>query len=266
MPGVRGPKDAAWFNDDEWSGVETPLWLAWISNQGRSAAVWAATDELARREALSVVVPAVLRREGILDGHGAVIAPDPRRPDHAVFVTGLSGSGKSSLTVACALGQGRFLSDDSVAIGFAGSGLTAWSRRSALSLSPEMHRELLPDAAGRVFEDKVVLDARMTFPDRCAESLEVRAIVFLERGGRSGAAPGEDPGLEKTRVVPVETADAYRRLLMGHPILTVDKGARPSFKVVRTLADLPCHHMVGGRDLIDPRTACDALAALLPSQ
>lgn len=264
-PFLRGPSDAPWFNDGDWSGVETPTWLAWISNnRSRSAAVWGATEELARRDALSVVVPAVLRREGLLDGHGALIAPDPARPDHGVFVTGLSGSGKSSLTVSCALGGARFLSDDSVAIGWAGTHLRAWPRRSAISLSPQMRRRLVPDAQGRVFEDKIVLDARTTFPDRYADSLQVCALVFLERGPAAGDASGAPPPSSPTRVVRIESSEAYRRVLMGHPILALDTGARSCFKVVRDLANLPALHMMGGPDLLDPQVACATLSALLP--
>ena len=184
-PQLRGPSGAAWFNDDEWSGVETPSWLAWISNKGKSAAVWGLSPDLARRDALAVVIPAVLRREGFLDGHGAVVAPDPSRPDDGVFVTGLSGSGKSSLTVSSALGGARFLSDDSVAIGPDPSFLRAWSRRSSISLSPWMHARLVPGAAGQPFDDKIIFDAPATFPESCAVSLRVTAIVFLERGDAS---------------------------------------------------------------------------------
>lgn len=259
-PPLRGPAGASWFNDEEWSGVETSSWLAWVSNRGRSAAVWGATEDLARRDAMAVVIPAILRREGLLDGHGAVIAPDPERPDEGVFVTGLSGSGKSSLTVSCALGRGRFLSDDSVAIGFEAALLRAWPRRSSLSLSPEMQRRLLPNVVGRPFDDKIAFDGGETFPDRRAPSLRVRAIVFLERGDAAGRALA----VETTRTTAVQSTDAYQRLLMGHPILAVDRGARPSFKVVRSLADLPGYRMAGGRDLLDPKSACDTLSALLP--
>jgi hypothetical protein len=262
-PAPRGPEGASWFNDREWSGVETPSWLAWISNKGRSAAVWGVTEEIARRDPLSVVLPAVLRREGLLDGHGAVIAPDPERPDHGIFVTGLSGSGKSSLTVSCALGGGRFLSDDSVAIGRVPSHLRAWPRRTAVSLSPDMRRKLVPDAVGRPFEDKIILDARTTFPDRCADSLEVCAVVFLERGV-AGVDTSGAHGSSPARIVPIEAADAYRRLLMGHPILALDTGARSCFKVVRDLANLPSFHMTRAPDLLDPQIACDTLSALLP--
>lgn len=259
-PFRRGPRGAPWFNDDEWSGVETPSWLAWISNKNRSALVWGATQDLARRDALSVVVPAVLRRAGFLDGHGAVIAPDAARPDAGVFVTGLSGAGKSSLTVASALGGARFLSDDSVALGLTAGHPRAWSRRWAISLSQEMHRELLPDSVGRLSDGKAVFDARETFPDGWADSLSVQAIIFLERAD----AAVQPRVLETTRTTTVKSADAYQRLLMGHPILAMDRGARPSFKVLRALADLPCYRMAGGRDLLDPRTACDTLSTLLP--
>ena len=261
-PAVRGPQGARWFNDDEWSGVETSQWLAWISNISSVAAVWSAVEKLARRDALAVVIPAVLRRQGLLDGHGAVIAPDKDRPDDAIFVTGLSGSGKSSLTVACALGGGRFVSDDSVAIGQDQTSLRAWARRSLLSLSPEMFDRFLPEAAGSVFEGKRLFDARTTF-ERCfVDSQRVLAVAFLE-----GATPPDEGirgGPERTVVSPIEPAEGYRRLLMGHPILALDRGARPCFQTVRALSDLPCYSVTRGRDLLDPATACKTLASLLP--
>ena len=47
-------------------------------------------------------------------------------------------------------------------------------------------------------------------------------------------------------------------------LAAVDLGARPAFAVVRSLADLPSYHLTGGPDLLDPQTACETLAALLP--
>lgn len=265
VPSFRGPVGARWFNDDEWSGIETPSWVAWISNRDRSAAVWGMTPEIARSEAIPAVLPAALRRDGLLDGHGAVIAPDPERPDDGLFVTGLSGSGKSSLTVSCALGSGRFLSDDSVAIGFDGDDLRAWPRRPSISLFPQMHRQLIPGIVGRAFDDKVILDGASAFPERWVPSLAIRAVVFLEGGENESSGPVVERTLERTRVAQIEPTASYQRLIMGHPILAVDQGARRSFTVVRRLADLPSFVMVGGRDLLDPSTACARLAAMLPS-
>jgi len=254
VPGLRGPTGASWFNDSEWSGVETSEWVAWVSNTRRAAAVWGVTEALGRREALTVVIPAVLRREGLLDGHGAVIAPDRSRPHDGVFVSGLSGAGKSSLTVSSALAGARFVSDDSVAIGLVASDVLAWARRSSISLTARMYSELLAESADHFLAaGKVSLDARTAFPNGCADFLKVRAVAFLARGVG-----------ERTRSTAITPAGAYQRLLMGHPILAVDTGARRTFAVVRRLASLPCYDVAGGSDLLEPQTACETIASLLP--
>ena len=112
-----GSPGVPWFNHADWSGIETADWVAWISNRSKAARVSRESPGGALGEPLSVVIPAILRREGLVDGHGAIVAPDPRRPDDGIFITGLSGSGKSTLTVSAALGGARLVSDDSVAIG-----------------------------------------------------------------------------------------------------------------------------------------------------
>ena len=252
-PVARGPRDARWFNDDEWSGVETAAWTAWVSNRDRCAALWASSSEAAR-EALSVVIPGALRREGVMDAHGAVIAPDPARPDDAVFVTGLSGAGKSTLAMTSALGGARFVADDSAAIGLVGANLVSWPRRSSMSLTPDMARRVLRDRPRETYGDKDFVDGRDLFPAQFASSLTVRAVAFLERG------PGQD-----TQVSPVSPSLAYRQLLMGHPILAVDRGARRCFDVVRRLAALPSYRVAGGTDLLEPAKACSTLSALLSS-
>lgn len=257
----RGPDGAAWFNEDGWSGIETREWVAWISNRAREAAVWGQTGEAASREALSVVIPAILRREGLLDGHGAIIAPDSRRPDEGVFVTGLSGSGKSTLAISAALGGARLVSDDSVAIGPEIGSLRGWSRRSAMSLSAPAHRLLFPDAPRREVEGKVWFDARDLLGSRYVDSLRVRCVVFLE----PAADRGGETAPSVTSSQPIGSADSYRRILMGHPILSMDVGARKCFGVVRALADMPAYRMVTGRDALEsPRAASAALSALLP--
>ncbi len=261
-PAVRGPQGARWFNDGDWSGVETSQWLAWISNTRTLAAVWSPVEDLARRDALAVVIPGILRRQGLVDGHGAVIAPDRDRPDDGIFVTGLSGSGKSSLTVSCALGGGHFVSDDSVAIGPQSSSLRAWARRSLLSLSPEMFDRFIPAATGSLFEGKILFDGRATF-DRCfVGSQRVLAVAFLE--GDASPSQGLRSVAERTTVSPIGSAEAYRRLLMGHPILALDRGARPAFHVLRALSDLPSYSITRGRDLLEPSVARKTLSSLLP--
>ena len=250
-PTPRGPQKSPWFNDDQWSGVETDAWVAWISNRDRRAALWAHTEESAR-EALSVVIPGVLRRERVLDAHGAVVAPDPARPDDAVFITGLSGAGKSTLALTSVLGGARFVADDSAAIGLTGSALVSWPRRSLMSLDPAMASRLLPERARASFGDKDFIDARDFFPGQFASSLTVRALAFLERGSGQASQWGR-----------ISPSLAYRQLLMGHPILAVDRGARHCFEVVRRLADVPAYRLAGGTDLLEPETACATLTALL---
>ena len=62
---------------------------------------------------------------------------------------------------------------------------------------------------------------------------------------------------------PVSPSLAYRQLLMGHPILAVDRGATRCFDVVRRLAALPSYRVFGGTDLLDPANACFTLSNLL---
>jgi hypothetical protein len=252
-PAPRGLREAPWFNTEEWSGVETKDWSAWVGNRGRQASLWGRSAEAAR-EALSVVIPGALRRESVMDAHGAVIAPDPARPDDAIFVTGLSGAGKSTLAATSALGGARFVSDDSAAIGLVGTRLVSWPRRSLMSLTPSMVERLFPDRARDTRGDKDFIDARDLFPAQFAPALTVRAVAFLELG------PGEES--EASSVPP---AVAYGRLLMGHPILAVDRGAASCFAVVRRLAALPSYRLVGGAALLKPQNACSTLAALLPA-
>ncbi|MEO8359564.1 MAG: hypothetical protein ABI672_06010 [Vicinamibacteria bacterium] len=254
-PSLRGPAGAPWFNTAEWSGLETDRWSAWIGNHAQTGFIWAGT-KMEESEPLSVVMPAALRRAGILDGHGAVIAPDPNRPDDGLFVTGLSGSGKSTLTVSCALGGARFLTDDSVAIGNTGSALTAWPRRSALALTRTMHDALLGPSPTPVKHEKVFFDGKKIFGSRCVPSLTVRAVVFMERD-QGGDASSTSAGR-------VDQMEALRRLLMGHPILALDVAAKTCFPIVRSLASLPGYRLSGGPDLLDPVTACATLSALLP--
>ena len=255
----RGQSGALWFDSGDWSGVETASWVAWISNRGKDAAAWGEGTGPALREALSVVIPAILRRDGLLDGHGALVAPDPSRPDDGVFITGLSGSGKSTLAVACALAGARFVSDDSLAIGSSPHGLRGWSRRASMSLAGSIHRRLLP---GRVHDEvngKVWFDAAATFGDLAVDSLQVCSVLFLHRAsdGSRQASAGEPSAFPP--------ADAYRSLLMGHPILAIDSGARACFRVVRSLVDLPAFRMANGADVLEnPKLACAALARLLP--
>lgn len=188
-----------------------------------------------------------------MDAHGAVIAPDPARPDDAIFVTGLSGAGKSTVAMTSALGGARFLADDSAAIGPVGSKLVSWPRRSMMSLTPEMAKRLLAEQSRESYGDKDFIDARDLFPGQFASSLTIRAVAFLERG------PGPF-----TQVSPVPSSLAYRQLLMGHPILAVDRGARHCFEVVRRLAAVPAYRLAGGTDLLEPGKACSTLSALLP--
>jgi hypothetical protein len=189
-----------------------------------------------------------------MDAHGAVIAPYPARPDDAIFVTGLSGAGKSTLAMTSALGGARFVADDSAAIGLVGANLVSWPRRSSMSLTPDMARRVLRDRPRETYGDKDFVDGRDLFPTQFASSLTVRAVAFLERG------PSQD-----TQVSPVPPSLAYRQLLMGHPILAVDRGARHCFDVVRRLAALPSYRVAGGTDLLEPAKACSTLSALLPS-
>ena len=205
------------------------------------------------RDAIAVVLPAALRRDGFFDGHGAVIAPDPSRAEDAVFVTGLSGSGKSTLTAACAVGGARILSDDSVSVGRHEGRLTAWSRRPGIGLSEEMHRRLLPDVPVRALDNKLFFNARRVFGARKAESLEVKALIFLERGG------------SRTEITPVSSSDAFGRLLMGHPALAIDALGKLCFDVVRDLSRLPAFRIAGGDDLVDPKTAIATLSRMLPA-
>ena len=255
----RGPEGIRWFDNGEWSGIETPEWMAWIGNRLKVAATWGGTDGVAVGEARSVVIPAILRREGIVDGHGAVLAPDPKRPDDGVFITGLSGSGKSTLAISAVLGGARLVSDDSVAIGLGPDGWRGWSRRSSMSLSAATHRRLLPNGPGQEVDGKVWFDAKSTFGEQVVESVRVRSVVFLERPSDSRSAPAIATSFA------ISPADAYRRLLMGHPILAMDRGARKCFKVVRALAELPAYHVVTGTNVLrDPKSVSAALALLLP--
>jgi len=214
--------------------------------------VWGANRSLAVRDAIAVVLPAALRRDGFFDGHGAVIAPDIARPDEAVFVTGLSGAGKSTLTASCAVAGARILSDDSVAIGRHEGRLMAWPRRPGIGLSAEMHQRLLPGVAVRALDNKFFFNARRVFGARKVESLEVKAVVFLERGRT------------ETESTFLSSSDAFGRLLMGHPALAIDALGKRCFDVVRDLSRLPVHRMSGGEDLIEPKTAAATLARLLP--
>ena len=258
-PEPLGPPGAAWFNSERASGVETASWLAWVGNTERTARIWGVDRATAIREAMPVVVPAVLRREGLLDGHGAVIGPDRRRPHDGMFVTGLSGAGKSTLAVSCAVGGARFLGDDSVAIGPVGHRLHAWPRRKVFSISLPIRDALLPGARGRQIDDKIFLNARGTFGSRYAESLAIEAVVFLEVGSRdrSGSHP-------RSEARTLSAFEAYQRLLMAHPILALDSGAKPCFPTMHRLARLPAYSVAGGEDLLDPGTACAILSELLP--
>jgi hypothetical protein len=250
-PPPRRSVGEKWFNDEDWSGVESDDWVAWIGNRERRAIIWGATEDLALRHALPVVMPAALRREGYLDGHGAVLAPDPDRPDEAVFVCGLSGAGKSTLTVSATVGGARVLSDDSVALGVEGKALMAWPRRPILALSPETGERYLKDAPSGLMDGKRLFNIRRVFGDQCLESARIRTIAFLERGG------------ETTARAPLSAVQSYAAILMGHPILALDEGARHCFPAVRTLSKLPGYQLRGGSDLLDPETARRVLADLL---
>ena len=254
-----GADGASWFNQASWSGIEAHAWSAWISNRSRDAAIWNDAFPGAFREALSVVIPAVLRREGLFDGHGAIVAPDPARPDDGVFISGLSGSGKSTFTISAAQGGARFVSDDSVAIGPDPAGLRGWSRRSSISLDASLYPRLLAAVPSRHIDGKVWFNGRDVFGPLFVDSLSVRALLFLvpADGARGRDAVSSTPA----RITP---ADAYKRLLMAHPILTLDRGARNCFGVVRALASLPAYFMTSGEDLIrSPTWACSVLTSLL---
>ena len=130
-----------------------------------------------------------------------------------------------------------------------------------MSLSRPAYDALLPGSPRREVDGKVWFDARDAFGSRYVDSLRVRGVVFLERANsREGeAAPAT------TSSQAIGSADAYRRLLMGHPILSMDVGARNCFSVVRSLADLPAYRMVTGHDVLhSAQAACATLAPLLP--
>lgn len=217
------------------------------------ALTWGRTPADVARNVKPLLVPAILRREGILDAHGAIVAPDAARPDDGIFISGLSGAGKSTMLALSVHEGARFLSDDSNAIGLVEGRLEARARRPArVALSPQMANRLFPGVRGVPFEDKVVLALDREFPRLCAEALHVRGVVFLEDAGR-----------EATSVQPLAAAEAYRRLILGHPMLTLDRGARPCFPVVRALSALPSWQVSRAPDLLRPTAAHDLLRRLL---
>ena len=90
-PVLKGPFGADWFNNDEWSGVETASWVAWISNRTRSAVVWGASPDITRRDALAVVIPAVLRLA--VDPAKSVSVSTPTVPPPGTYVEYVARTG-----------------------------------------------------------------------------------------------------------------------------------------------------------------------------
>ena len=151
------------------------------------------------------------------------------------------------------LAGARFLSDDSNAIGLVDGRLEARARRPArVALAPSVANELFPGVRGTPFQDKVVLALDREFPQLLAEVLQVRGVVFLE-GNQHGP----------TQVRRLAAAESYRRLILGHPMLTLDRGARPCFPAVRALSSLPSWQVGRGPDLLLPGAAHVLLCRLL---
>lgn len=202
-----------------------------------------------------MALPAILRRHGILDGHGALVAPDHKRPDDGVFVSGLSGAGKSTLAMAIAADGGRLASDDSVAIHRRRGRLDGFSRRSGILIAPEVRARYFEANVGKPVGEKLLLDGPAALPAAWAPKLQVKAMVFLQRDGTRR---------DKSSLTSVSAVTAYRHLIMAHPILTLDAGARPVFQTVRALSDLPSFVLEAGLDLLDPRVASRVLSLTLP--
>lgn len=243
-----------WSETEGWSGATSDAWAFLISDtDSRTALTWGRTAADAARHATPLVIPAILRREGILDAHGAVVAPDAARPDDGLFISGLSGAGKSTMLALAVLAGARFLSDDSNAIGLVDGRLKARARRPArVALAPPVANALLPRVQGTPFRDKVVLALDREFPQLLADVLHIRGVVFLE-----------SPGNEATPVRRLAPAESYRRLILGHPMLTLDRGARPCFPTVRALSSLPSWQVGRGSDLLLPGAAHVLLCRLL---
>ena len=256
-PSTRGPEGASWFNDDEWSGVETPHWTCWVGNRERSCRLWGMDDSFLRGHAAAVAIPAILRRSGLMDGHGAIVAPDPTRPDDGVFVCGSSGAGKSTLTLMSVLNGASYVSDDSVSVRVESNGdLTGFSRRSVILASPDLVRRHLPGSEGEVVDTKAMVRAERHFAHLWRPRMRLRAIVFLSRAVER---------VDKSSIHTLRRVSAYSRLLMAHPILALDRGARSAIRVAAMLATLPGYELLGGSDLLTPEVARTTLASVMPA-
>jgi hypothetical protein len=177
-------------------------------------------------QVISQAFAGVLRRTGLFELHsGAVVPPKHQR---TILIAGASGSGKSTLTFQLAARGWDYLSDDTLLLENALSGIEVWGLRRFFALTPQTiaavdlpHLPLPADAT----ELKKRLTPQDLFTSRQIRNARPAAIVFPEIT------------FEKyTRVRSLSSAEGMTRLLRLCPWAGFDKATAQEH--LRTLEQL----------------------------
>ena len=172
---------------------------------------------------IHLALGAMLRHEGRLQLHAAVLAPDAGLP--SVVVAGPSGSGKTTLTLSLARRGWTFLSDDSVALSEEPGGFYAAPIRLRFMQAREGGARKCP------------VDPEAEFPGQRLWRAPVGAVVFVERTVAASCS-----------LSPISRSQALSRLPALIPGFGPDTG-RSQIKSLARLAALPAFILHSGADV-----------------
>lgn len=195
----------------------------------------------------------LLNDRGIQPVHAGLVAWQ----EQGLLITGMSGSGKSTSSIACLNDGFGYLGDDIIGLEpkpdgtFTGHGIFA-----SCMVTPD-HLERFPDfaphqhAANRTHEDKSVIYLSEIFPGQMERDVKIGAIV-LPRVVGTGA----------TTFRPASKGEALRALAPSSVILFVaGPTARSIDKLVALIEAVPCYALELGENVGDIPEAIRQIAA-----
>lgn len=190
---------------------------------------------------------------GVRIVHAALVG----RAGCGILLPGLSGSGKSTTAIACALAGLDYLGDDHVGVArTAAGGWQGYGIHGAAWLEPRQARsfdglaEALIDGRGPPDDKELVFIGEIA-PGMFKSQTTIRAIALPRpvASDRSGFRPAS-------------RAEAFRAVCLGSIGSVTPRPAPADVEALARMVDeLPCYHLDLGRRLGDIPSAVDGLAA-----
>lgn len=186
---------------------------------------------------------------------GHTIVCESRQREVALLVPGLSGTGKSTTSLAALVQGMEFLGDDFVGLarrtdgGFDGHSIynSICLTRESLGRFPELQSFAVDD--DQQVEEKPIVFSSDIYPERVRTRMRVGAVVLLRIGN------------DRTQIQQARPGEALRQITASTLHTLVPRPGREAFRIVAELVEqVPAWWLLLGPDIQDIRPALERIA------